>query len=100
MVMLKSEDRKPLDVLLRFMQNGKPDCVSPFENVVAPIKKRANTACSNCLECQGSCCFLFGWKGKELHAERLLITRHRIEDGKELSHTSSERHLLEFASFQ
>jgi hypothetical protein len=32
--------------------------------------------------------------------ERLLVAQHGIEDRKKLSHTSSERHFLELASFQ
>src|SRR5574341_70744 len=65
--------------------------------------KRANTACSNCLECQGSCCFFIPWGSASLlchgsAAERLLVPQHGIEDGQELSHASCESHLLEFAT--
>jgi hypothetical protein len=37
---------------------------------------------------------------KSLASEGLLVAHHRIQDGEELSHTSRESHLLEFASFQ
>ena len=37
---------------------------------------------------------------KELASERLLVTRHRIQDGEELSHASRESNFLLFASFQ
>jgi hypothetical protein len=37
---------------------------------------------------------------KELQAERLLVAQQGIEDGKELSHTGGESHLLHFAAFQ
>ena len=39
-------------------------------------------------------------KEKSLDSERLLVSHHRIEDGKELAHASSESNFLEFASFQ
>ena len=39
------------------------------------------------------------WLGSDA-AERLLVAQHGVEDREELSHTSDEGHLLEFAPFQ
>jgi hypothetical protein len=44
--------------------------------------------------------FLSGWKEKRLHAERLLVAYHRIQDREELSHTCSKSNFFQFASFQ
>ena len=64
------------------------------------IERPPNTACSNCLVCQGSCCFLFGWKGNELGSKGLPVAHHGVQDGEELAHASRESDFLEFASFQ
>jgi len=63
------------------------------------IKQRPTQRAATVLDVKVVAVFYSIWKEKSLHAERLLVAHHSVEDGEEFSHTGSEGYLLEFASF-